>query len=106
MATYEDERLAISARYLPETREIEVVLDDGSRHAWPVDRLEMLKRTSNGFEPLLNPPADLLADVKVYGGGSSIYWEKLEQIFAVDELLAGIYGRKKWMESLTTLAAV
>lgn len=103
--TYEDSRLAVSARYLPESREIEVMLDDGSRHAWPVDRLEMLKNTPDGFEPVIDPPAELLMDVKVYGGGSSIYWEKLEQVFAVDELLAGVYGRKKWMESLAVNVA-
>lgn len=100
--SYEETRLAVSARYLPESGEVEVVLDDGSRHAWPVNRLEMLKKTSSGFEPVVNPPADLLMDVQVYGGGTSIYWEKLEQIFAVDELLAGVYGRKKWMASLAT----
>ncbi len=40
--------------------------------------------------------------VRTFCDYAKIYWEKLEQIFAVDELLAGVYGRKKWMASLAT----
>ena len=68
--------------------------DDGPRHAWPVNRLEMLKNTPAGFKPVVNPPTELLSDVQVYGGGTSIYWEKLEQIFSVDDLLSGVYAAK------------
>jgi hypothetical protein len=97
----EDERLAISVRFIHESREVEITLDDGSRHAWPVDRLEMLDNTPDGFKPVLNPPNELLTDVQIWGGGTSIYWEKLGQIFSVDDLLAGCYGRKQWMETLS-----
>jgi len=42
--------------------------------------------------------------VKVCGGGSAIYWEPIEQVFRVDELMAGIYGsmavQPGWQASL------
>ena len=101
MARSEDYRLAISAQYLPDSRELMVVLDDASKHLWPVDRLEMLDRELN---PVLRPSNEELADVKVWGGGGSVYWETLEQVFAIDELLSGIYGRPAWMASLTVEA--
>jgi hypothetical protein len=100
MDSLNNDRLAISVRFIAANREVEITLEDGSRHAWPVDKLEMLNNTPDGFIPVINPPSELLTDVQVWGGGSSIYWEKLGQIFAVDELLAGCYGRKRWMEKL------
>lgn len=42
MATYENERLATATRYMASSRELELTLDDGSRHLIPVDRLEMV----------------------------------------------------------------
>ncbi len=100
MDDFKDDRLAVSARFILASREVEITLEDGSRHAWPVDKLEMLENTPNGFEPVINPPNELLTDVQIWGGGSSIYWKKLGQIFAVEDLLAGCYGRKQWMEKL------
>lgn len=96
-----DQRLAISVQFISASREVEVVLDDGSRHAWPIDRLEMLEHTHEGFKPIENPPNELLTDVQVWGGGTSIYWKQLKQTFAIDELLSGIYGRKLWMEKIS-----
>ena len=98
------ERLATNARYLTGSREVEITLDDGSRHAWPVDRLEMLKWTGEKLDPILNPPDELLVDVQVWGGGSSIYWQQLEQVFSIDDLIDGVYGREAWMQSLSVIA--
>lgn len=103
MATYEDERLATATRYVASSRELELTLDDGSRHLIPVDRLEMVESAPDAFVPIARPTDEQLSDVKVWGGGSAIYWESIEQVFRVDELLAGIYGRPAWMESLTVL---
>ncbi len=50
MAAFEDERLATAARYVSASRELELTLDDGSRHLIPVDRLEMVERVA--FKPL------------------------------------------------------
>ena len=35
MAIFEDERLATAARYISSSRELELTLDDGSRHLIP-----------------------------------------------------------------------
>lgn len=104
MAIFEDERLATNARYITSGRELELTLDDGSRHLIPVDRLEMVEEVSDAFVPIAKPTEAQLSDVKVWGGGSAIYWESIEQIFRVDELMAGIYGRPAWMESLSVSA--
>jgi hypothetical protein len=104
MATYKDERLATAAQYITPSRELELTLDDGSRHLIPVDRLEMVERAPNGFVPIASPTNEQLSDVQVWGGGTAIYWESIEQVFRVDELLAGIYGRPAWMESLAVSA--
>ncbi len=104
MERFEETRLAIAAEYLRESRELKVTLDDGSKHLWPVDRLEMETWTGNCFEALIRPSDEDLSDVQVWGGGSSVYWEKLKQVFEIDELLAGIYGGSAWMELLTLAA--
>lgn len=104
MASYEDERLATVARYIVSSRELELTLDDGSRHLIPVDRLEMVESVENNFAPISKPTDEQLSDVKVWGGGSAVYWESIEQVFRVDELMAGVYGRPAWMESLSVSA--
>ncbi|MBE9061237.1 DUF2442 domain-containing protein [cf. Phormidesmis sp. LEGE 11477] len=101
MAIYEDERLAVSARYISSSRELEITLDDGSRHLIPVDRLEMVESAPDAYVPIAKPSDEQLGDVKVWGGGSAIYWESIEQVFRVDELMAGIYGRPAWMKNIS-----
>lgn len=104
MEIFEDERLATAARYVASSRELELTLDDGSRHLIPVDKLEMVERVDSAFAQIAPPTDEQLSDVKVWGGGSAIYWESIEQVFRVDELMDGIYGRPAWMESLSVLA--
>ena len=104
MATYEDYRLATAVRYIASSQELELTLDDGSRHLIPVNRLEMVESVEKDFAPITKPTNEQLSDVQVWGGGSAVYWESIEQVFRVDELLAGIYGRPAWMESLSVLA--
>lgn len=58
----------------------------------------------DGFELLTEPSDEDLSDVQVWGGGCSVYWEKLKQVFDIDELLAGICGSPAWMESLKIAA--
>ena len=103
MAAYEDDRLAVSARYLASSRELELTLDDDSRHLIPVDRLEMVESAADAYVSIAKPTDEQLGDVKVWGGGSAVYWEPIEQVFRVDELIAGVYGRPAWMESLSAL---
>ncbi len=73
IATYEDERLAIATRYVASSQELELTLNDGSRHLIPVDRLEMVESAPDAFVPIARPSDEQLSNVKVRGGGSAIY---------------------------------
>ncbi|MGC1305787.1 MAG: hypothetical protein WA885_01060 [Phormidesmis sp.] len=91
-----------AAQYLPISREVEVLLSDGSRHAWRVDDLEMLANVDGKIVPLPAPTREQLIDVMPYGGGAYLYWPQIEQMFELDALLNGVYGRESWMENLRT----
>ena len=104
MASYEDKRLATAVQYVVLSRELELTLDDGSRHLIPVDRLEMVESVERNFALIAKPTDEQLSDVKVWGGGSAVYWELIEQVFRVDELMDGVYGRPAWMEALSVSA--
>lgn len=94
-----------AVQYLPISREVEVLLSDGSRHAWQVDSLEMVINVDGRIAPLPRPTRDQLIDVIPYGGGAYIYWPQIEQMFELDALLKGIYGREHWMEKLRKTVA-
>ena len=104
MASYEDKRLATAVQYVVLSRELELTLDDGSRHLIPVDRLEMVESVEKNFALIAKPTDEQLSDVKVWGGGSAVYWELIEQVFRVDELMDGVYGRPAWMEARSVSA--
>ena len=94
-----------AVQYLPISREVEVLLSDGSRHAWRVDSLEMLANVDGQVVPLPAPSREQLLDVIPYGGGAYIYWPQIEQMFELEALLlSGVYGRKSWMNSLKVAA--
>lgn len=67
-----------AVQYLPISREVEVLLADGSRHAWHVDKLEMLTTVDGEVIPLPAPTREQLLDVIPYGGGAYIYWPQIE----------------------------
>ena len=94
-----------AVQYLPISREVEVLLFDGSRHAWRVDTLEMLINVNGEVVPLPPPSREQLLDVIPYGGGAYIYWPQIEQMFELEALLEGIYGCKQWMDSLKATVA-
>ena len=89
-----------AVQYLPISREVEVLLMDNSRHAWQVDNLEMIINVDGKIEPLPTPTREQLIDVIPYGGGAYIYWPQIEQMFELDALLNGVYGRESWMQKL------
>jgi hypothetical protein len=93
-------KLAESVTYDAKTQEIVVVLRDGSRHAWPVRLLEMVKSEAEGWVPLEDITDRQLSEVQVYGGGRYIMWDELGQVFQISDLLAGLYGREAWMQKL------
>ncbi|MEL7141530.1 MAG: hypothetical protein AAFY33_00035 [Cyanobacteria bacterium J06643_4] len=96
------ERLSIikAVQYLPISGEVEVLLTDGSRHAWRVESLEMLVNVEGKIVPLQTPTREQLIDMISYGAGAYIYWPQIEQMFELDVLLNGVYGRESWMASL------
>ena len=95
-----------AVQYLPISREVEVLLSDGSRHAWRVDNLEMLANVEGQIVPLPAPSREQLLDVIPYGGGAYVYWPQIEQMFELDALLGGVYGRKSWMNNLKVAAVL
>lgn len=82
-----------------------MTLRDGSRHAWPVRLLEMVKSEPSGWIPLTDITDQQLEDVVVYGGGKYILWDELDQVFRITDLLAGVYGREAWMQRLMATTA-
>ena len=93
-----------AVQYLPISCEVEVLLSDGSRHAWRVDNLEMLTNVDGQVVPLPAPSREQLLNVIPYGGGAYIYWPQIEQMFELEALLEGVYGRKSWMNSIKVAA--
>jgi len=93
-------KLAESVTYDATTKEVVVVLRDGSRHSWPIRLLEMVKSEAAGWVPLEGVTDGELSDVQVYGGGRYILWDELGQAFQISDLLAGVYGREAWMQKL------
>lgn len=97
-------KLAESAVYDAVAKEVIVTLKDGSRHAWPVRLLEMVKQSPEGWMPLEHVSEQQLSAVEIYGGGQYILWDELDQAFRIADLLAGVYGREGWMRSLMATA--
>ena len=83
-----------AVQYLPISREVEVLLADGSRHAWRINSLEMVTNVDGVIVPLPTPTREQLLDVIPYGGGVYIYWPQIEQMFELEALLDGVYGRQ------------
>ncbi|MEO0647684.1 MAG: hypothetical protein AAFZ17_16255 [Cyanobacteria bacterium J06650_10] len=94
-----------AVQYLPISREVEVLLTDDSRHAWRVDNLEIVANVDGEVVPLPTPTREQLIDVISYGGGAYIYWPQIEQMFELEALLDGVYGRESWMEKLKSAVA-
>ena len=67
--------------------------------------LEMLANVEGKIVPLPTPAREQLTDVVPYGSGAYIYWPQIEQIFELDALLNGIYGRESWMAALKSKVA-
>lgn len=100
----DDFKLAKSVSYDARNKEVVVTLRDGSRHAWPVRLLEMVRSQPDAWVPLENVTDKQLTNVEVYGGGKYILWDELDQAFSIADLLSGIYGREEWMRSLMATA--
>lgn len=79
---------AVSARYNPETRRIELELRNGCLFAFPVDIVQDLAGATD----------EQLAAVELWGNGHALRWEELDTDFGVPGLLEARFGNEKWME--------
>lgn len=91
------ERTVIAADYVSHRRQLKITLNDGSEHFILIDRLQMERWNGTTVEALPRPSDAQLATVKIWGGGSSILFPELEQVFLAEDLVAGRYGDRKWM---------
>ena len=86
----ETEPRAVSARYNPETRRIDIELRDGCMFAFPVDIAQGLR----GASP------EQLAKVSVDPFGFALHWDELNEGFTVPGLLERRFGNEHWMSQL------
>ncbi len=86
----ETEPRAVAARYDPATQRVEVDLRDGCMFVFPVHLVQGLR----GAAP------ELLAKVKVMGGGYALIWDELDEGIPVPALFERRYGNERWMSQL------
>lgn len=84
------EPVALSARYIPAARTVELQLKDGRLISIEVDNLQGLQGATD----------EQLSQVKLNVLGSALYWDQLDVDFGVVFLLEGIYGTRAWMAKL------
>ncbi|MEO0770382.1 MAG: DUF2442 domain-containing protein [Cyanobacteria bacterium J06649_4] len=82
------ENKIIAARYIPESRELELKFSSGARLGCPVDALEMVNWTGSKFVQAPRPSNEQLANVRVWAGGYAVDFPDIEQNFDIDELMA------------------
>jgi hypothetical protein len=89
-----EEPTIVSARFIRSTRTLEVTFVYGVKIAVPIALIQafsMLERA---------PTLAELAEVKVSGAGTSLYWPSLDLGLWGPGLLQGIFGTKAWMREL------
>lgn len=89
-----------SARYLAESRELEIDFGSHFKGRWAIDSLQMIRRGENGWEPVLSPSDSELASVILWEGGDVVEFPDLDQHYSIPALLRGQLGSKKWMQKL------
>ena len=100
----EFERVVIAVEYVSPRRQLKMTLNDGSEHLIPIDRLQMERWNGSSLEALPRPDDSQLTTVKVWGGGSSVLFPEIEQVFLAEDLVSGRYGDRKWMSAMVTSA--
>ena len=102
----EFERVVSAAEYVPHRRQLKLTLSDGSEHLIPVACLQMERWNGSTIETLPPPSDSQLSAVRVWGGGHSVLFPELEQVFSAEDLVAGRYGDSKWMSEVMTSTTV
>ena len=64
--------LPTAARYLPESRELEIEFGSHFKGRWSVDSLQMIHRGRDAWEPLPTPTDAELAEVLLWESGDVV----------------------------------
>ena len=100
MATKDFNRSITQAEYIASTRQLQLTLSDGCQLSIPIDRLQFEHWDGTTFKNSSRPTDKSLSTVKVWGGGSSVFFPDCEEVFLLEDLEVGWYGDRVWMESL------
>jgi hypothetical protein len=95
---------AAATRYLSESRELEITFNTGAIYRWPVDALQMLERTADGWQDIPRPTDEQLANVRLWPHKEVVEFTSIEQCFEVAALIRGQLGSKSWMSTLLNAA--
>ena len=90
----------IEARFIADSRELEIEFNNSSRYRWLVDALEMKQRTDQGWQLIPKPDNQQLENVEVWNNGEVVEFINIEQCFSIPGLMRGQLGSKKWMQEL------
>lgn len=82
---------ASAARYDAKTRRIVIDLQNGCTFAFPAAMAQGLEHASDQD----------LAKIEILGNGYGLHWPTLDTDLAVSDLLAGLFGTKKWLARST-----
>ena len=90
----------VAARYLVESRSLEIEFNIGSVYRWPVDSLQMRNYTPEGWVEAARPTDEQLVNVQIWPHGEVVEFVDIEQCFEIDQLVRGQLGSKKWRAQL------
>ncbi|ALL12443.1 DUF2442 domain-containing protein [Caulobacter henricii] len=78
---------AVAARYVRTRALVEIELDNGAYFSFPPALTQTLE----------NATPDQLAEVQVVGGGTGLYFPKLDADLYVPALFEGVFGSRAWI---------
>lgn len=92
---------AVQARFIAETRQLEIVFNNGAEYRWPVDALEMLVFRDGEWSSLSPRPSDdQLKDVEIWPDGEIVEFSQISQGYEIAELVRGKLGSEAWTQAL------
>lgn len=90
-----------SAKYLPDSRELEIEFGPYFKGKWAIDSLQMIRYGQSGWEPIPRPSDADLLDVVLWAGGNVVEFPAIDQHYSIPALLRGQLGSKAWMQQLS-----
>ena len=90
----------LEARYVAESRELEIRFNTGACYRWPVDSLQMQTKTADGWVEMLALTNEQLANVRLWPHKEVVEFANIEQCFEIAALMRGQLGSKRWMQKL------